>query len=141
MAWDVHLHVCFACDENDAVAGLAATHLSRDIAMARECPWAADFLIAVADRRGGNPGQKGGLLLWGIVGNYVIVDEFVERLRPFFLDLLRGVPSGPLDHEHILVFSEQEQSEQTIAHEIVYDRDTDTLTVNVHECPFSFGQY
>lgn len=141
MAWDVHLHVCFACDENDAVAALAAEHLARDTAMARECPWAAMFLTAVSERRGENLGPKGGLLLWGIVGNYVNVEEFVERLRPFFLDVLRGVDGGPLDHEHVIVFSEQEQSEQTIAHEVVYDRDTDTLTVRVHECPFSFGQY
>ena len=88
----VHLNVCFACDTNDAVAELAKQHMPPEDGN-REARW---FLQALAERTGANPGPKGGLSTWGIVGNYTDEDEFVETLRPFWKALLSDVDGGPV---------------------------------------------
>lgn len=161
----VHLSVIFACDQNDAVADLAKRHLTRcaeSHAPKPGCDICSDgyearaFLTALSERSGGNPGPKGGLSLWGMIGNYTNGESFVEALRPFWYDLLMGdrehgdAWGGPLDHEHILVFVEHEQSEQAEAFEIFLEetdtvqfprRYTSNLIVRHHEnLPFAWHQ-
>jgi hypothetical protein len=143
MGYYVHIHVCFACDTNEGVAALALKHkamLSDSNDGAREAGW---FLADLVKRTGHNPGPKGGLSTWGIVGNYTRGEAFVKTLMPFWLELLSGdIDGGPCSFEHILVFEEPEQTERTIAYEIfLEDRDDPkTLEVKRHECPFSFMQ-
>lgn len=126
MGWYVHIHVCFACDRNAGVAILAKKHLailneahvSQDDG-GREAVW---FLADLSQRGGGNSGQKGGLSLWGMVGNYTRVDVFCETLLPFWRDLLSGqIDNGPCDHERVIVFEEQEQREAATAYQIGWD--------------------
>lgn len=139
----VHLSVVFATDRNESVAALAAKHRAtitdtRD--GAREAGW---FLDDLAARTGRNMGPKGGLSLWGTVGNYTDGHAFVEVLKPFFAELLSsGIDGGPCSHEHILVFVEQEQSEQATAFEILLadEEAAESLTVREHKCPFSWMQ-
>jgi len=134
----VHINVCFACGKNDAVAELAKKHMPPEDGN-REARW---FLQSLAERTGFNPGPKGGLSTWGIVGNYTDEDEFVETLRPFWKALLSEVYGGPHSFEHILVFVEHEQTERATAIEIfLADADSiDSLTVKKHECPFAWMQ-
>ena len=135
MGWYVHLHVSFACDDNDSVAVLAKKHLA--LIEAQETSdigggeidgvWtrrAKQFLTALGERSGPNPGPKGGLSLWGMVINGNSVPDFVEVLRPFWRALLAsGDDTGPMDFEHILVFYEEEQSDAAHAYEIFLDPD------------------
>ncbi len=142
MGFYVHIHVCFACDSNDGVAELAAKHAAAfppcvPNDSSRYARW---FLDDLAKRTGGNDGPKGGLSMWGMVGNYTRVDEFCEELRPFWKDLLQGVEGGPCGHEHVLVFEEKEQTERAIAYEISLDEDTEELSIKRHECPFTWMQ-
>jgi hypothetical protein len=143
----VHIHVCFGCDENEPVAALGKEFIERiewhrhsDTGGihdgAREARW---FLEALAERTGGNPGPKGGLSLWGMVGNYTKADVFVDILLPFWEALFERQPGGFLDHEHILVFEEAEQTERTIAFEIM--REAGAVVVKRHDCPFAFMQF
>lgn len=139
MGYYVHLHVAFACDENEGVAKLAQHHLDL---LGPDAPievhW---FLGDLANRSGKNRGPKGGLSLWGIVGNYTNGEEFCEVLRSFWNDLLREVPGGPFDFEHVLVFEEREQSGCATAFEIIYDEDRDIIEIKRHEnLPFSWHQ-
>lgn len=137
MAHCVHIHVCFKCTNNEPIAALAQKHLSSMLSKDdREPKW---FLEDLSKRTGTNPGPKGGLSLWGMVGNYTHVDKFVEVLRPFWEELLREYIGDICDHEHILVFEEQEQREKTTAYEIFLD--PVNLIVKVHECPFAFMQF
>lgn len=144
----VHLSVIFACDRNEGVAALAAKHLpllAFEPGENRETEW---FLRDLAGRTGNNPGPKGGLSMWGTVGNYTRPEEFVEKLRPPWKELLSGIDGGPCSFEHILVFGEREQTERTTAYEIFMPEDSDGLTIHdadlivkVHECPFAFMQF
>ncbi len=136
----VHIHVCFACNVNDGVAELAKKHrLNID----DECQEAGVFLDALSERKGRNPGPKGGLSMWGMIGNKTNEDKFVEVLKPFWEDLLLGVEDGPRQFEHILVFVEHEQAELTIAIEIYLAREENpgALTVKKHECSFAWMQF
>jgi hypothetical protein len=138
MGFYVHLHVAFACGENEGVARLAAEHRARLNGESAEAGW---FLDDLAKRTGRNPGPKGGLSLWGIVGDYTSGERFVGALMPFWGDLLRSeVDGGPPSHAHILVFEEAEQTERAIAFE-VFLNDAKALTVKRHELPFCFSQY
>jgi len=133
----VHIHVCFACDTNEGVAAIARRHLASVPEGCREERW---FLADLSERTGSNQGPKGGLSLWGLVGNYTNEDKFVEVLKPFWLEVLSGnVEGGPCSHERILVFSEHEQSERTQAHEI-YAAEGE-LVIKKHGCPFQFAQF
>ena len=134
----VHLSVVFACDENDGVAEIAKRYLDT-IGENREAQW---FLEDLSNRTGRNPGPKGGLSTWGIVGNYTDEDEFIETLRPFWKALLSDVDAGPFSFEHILVFVEHEGCERATAIEIfLADEDNpETLTIKKHECPFAWMQ-
>lgn len=137
MGFYVHLSVVFACDRNEGVAALATKHLP-SVAETREPRW---FLEELSKRTGGNPGPKGGLSLWGIVGNYTDAEEFIEVLRPFFTELLSGqIDGGPCEFEHAIVFTEREQSERATAFEISRDEDTGHLQVKEHELPFAWMQ-
>lgn len=118
MAYDVHIHVCFACDKNDEIAALAkkyALDVTSDRDGCREARW---FLDELSKRSGDNLGSKGGLSLWGMTGNYTNVSLFCETLRPFWEALLSGRREGPCEHEHIIVFEECEQTEAATAYEI-----------------------
>lgn len=141
MGHNVHIHVCFACDENEGVAKLAGKHLE-GVSDCLEAKW---FLEDLSGRTGRNPGPKGGLSVWGMVGNYTDGDEFVEVLKPFWRELLDGVLNGPLDFEHIMVFVEHEQSERAFAYEIAVNQDNwpgpnGALEVTKHVCAFSWRQ-
>jgi hypothetical protein len=135
-----HLSVIFACDDNDGVAALARGHLESLAADAPdECRW---FLGELGRRSGPNPGPKGGLSLWGMVGNHSDAEGFVEHLRPFWADLLsEEIEGGPCNHEHVLVFYEMEESEHANAFEIARV-DDDTLTITHHaDLPFAWMQF
>lgn len=146
MGWYVHIHVCFACDTNVGVAAIAAKHLPALAALdtadgAREARW---FLGDLAGRTGGNSGPRGGLSLWGMVGNYTRGDVFCEVLRPFWEDLLSGVDGGPCSFERVVVFVENEQSDAATAYQIGWDDNdspTRELIIQKHESlPFAWGQ-
>ena len=140
MAHDVHLHVSFSCDRNDGVAELARKHLPS----VEECPEATYFLKALSERTGGNPGQKGGLSLWGIVGNYTDEDQFATILAPFWSELLSSdIDGGPLNFERIIVFAEHEQTNRATAQEIYLAKrdDPTSLAITKHTCPFTWNQY
>ena len=139
MGWYVHIHVAFSCDENEPVAKIAAKHLPlvEDVNDgARAARW---FLESLAGRTGRNPGPKGGLSLWGMVGNYTKGDDFVEALMAFWKELFK---SGTVfDFHRILVFTEQEQSEAADAWQIGYDEETCEVVVKEFSgLPFSWGQ-
>ena len=143
MGWYVHLHVCFAAGRNDGVARLAEKHVETLPADAHEARW---FLTDLSKRTGENPGPKGGLSLWGIVGNHTKAEEFAEILRPFWGELLSGqIEDGPCDHHHVLIFFEEEQSEAANAIEIGWDDETSEarqLVVKTHQkLPFAWRQY
>jgi hypothetical protein len=145
MAWNVHLHVCFACTDNAGVAELARKHLSGTIdkdGQQLEIKW---FLQSLAERTGMNHGPKGGLSLWGIIGNHTSAEAFCETLRPFWSDLLsEDYEDGPLSFERVLVFSEDEQSDEANAYEIGWDDDTSLdrkIIIKIHKgLPFSWRQ-
>jgi len=121
MGYYVHIHTVFACDNNDSVATLAKKHLdSVQTCDIDEAKW---FLEDLSKRTGNNFGIKGGLSLWGMVGNYTNGQGFAIVLKPFWLDLLTlgiddGDWGGPLYFEHILIFVEPEQSNRMTAYEI-----------------------
>lgn len=146
MGWYVHIHVCFACNTNEGVAKLAKKHrelLTGKDDGQREALW---FLEALSERTGGNPGPKGGLSLWGIVGNYTSAEVFCEVLKPFWRELLTGdIDGGPCRHEHIVVFEEPEQSDAANVFEIgwtdPYSEADRELFIRKHErLPFSWVQ-
>ena len=146
MGYYVHLSVIFSCDENEGVAELAKRHMAL---LPEDGPSEAKwFLEDLSKRQGQNIGPKGGLSLWGLVGNYTQAEEFVEVLRPFWNDLLNEVDGGPLGFEHVLVFYEPEQSEAASAIEIFRERSDDSsryekgdLLIRHHrDLPFCWGQ-
>lgn len=145
MGYYVHIHVVFACDNNEGVAQLAKKHIAEADDLEPHAEW---FLHDLSERHGNNPGRKGGLSLWGGVGNHVDSDRFIETLKPFWTELLHEVPGGPLDHEHIMVFIEAEGTEHTTAYEIFLARDDlgdasepfGELVIKKHKCPFAFMQ-
>jgi hypothetical protein len=166
MAHDVHLHVCFPCDANEDVAELARKYLelwgirptSDDsrwpMRPAPNAPWADSweagcFLVDLSLRTGPNLGRKGGLCLWGIVGDYTDTEKFMEVLRPFWMDLLNldgELLGGPLSFEHILVFYEEEGSEQAHAYEVMDAADgtgdrVEQLVIKHHDLPFCWQQH
>lgn len=145
MGWYVHIHVCFACDRNEGVAALARTHrptIEDESDGHRAAGW---FLDDLATRTGENRGPKGGLSLWGMVGNYTQAETFCECLRPFWVDLLSDIDGGPCSHERVIVFEEPEQKEAATAYEIGWDDPHSaarTLMIKKHESlPFSWQQF
>jgi len=136
MGYYVHLSVVFACDHNECVATIAKRHLN-EIKEPCEAVW---FLKALSERTGKNPGPKGGVSTWGIIGNYTSASNFAESLRQFWIDLLTQPDShgGPLDFEHIMIFYEEEQSEQAKAIEVFYENGG--LVLKHHNLPFAWMQ-
>lgn len=147
MGFYVHIHVSFACDNNDEIAALAKEYLSGAKKLTEEDSpdahfTARKFLESLASRSGNNEGPKGGLSLWGMVGNYTRVDLFCELLVPFWKDLFK-CSEGPGPWEHIIVFEESEQSEQAIAYEIFLEDEgygNGGLITRRHELPFCWNQ-
>jgi hypothetical protein len=155
MSHYVHLHVAFNADGNEGIAALARQHLAEmekraeddtDYSINED---AVLFLQDLGQRTGPNLGHKGGLCLWGIVGNYSDAEDFAETLCPFWLDLLCGdLEDGPCNHNHIIVFYERQGSEQANALEIFvkpeYKAGTarDAVHIKKHEgLPFAWMQY
>ncbi len=119
MGYYVHLHVAFNCDRNEAVAEVAREHLQWSEGLTRESQW---YLQELSQREGKNFGPKGGLLLWGLVGNATDVEQFVEELRPFWADILgERRPGLPLSHHRVVVLYEEEQTEAANAYQIGWD--------------------
>jgi len=137
MGFYVHLHVCFECHRNEGVAAVASKHLAS--VKHKEARW---FLEDLSTRSGPNPGPKGGLSLWGIVGNYTSGDEFVSALMPFWQELLSGqIDDGPLMVHRIVVFVQPEEI-ATTAYEIFREDPRDPVPkVQVHELNFGFKPY
>ncbi len=138
MGWNVHIHVCFECTDNDLIAPIAKRHLDlMGEDTSREARW---YLQDLSERTGQNPGPKGGLSLWGMVGNNTPVDEFCRELVPFWRDLLRD---RGIDHvPRVVVLSEAEQSQAATAHQIYFDEETDGLVIEKFGgLPFSFDQW
>lgn len=145
MGWYVHIHVCFPCNDESAVVALAASHLREWVLPGdaddgvRAAEW---FLKALADGKGFNPGPKGTLCLWGMVGNYTNVESFCDVLRPFWSAMLLN-NAAMCPHERIIVFEEQEQSEAANAYEIKLDdkKSGTAVLINVHRrLPFAWMQ-
>ena len=144
MSYYVHLLVSFQCEKNEGVAELAQKHLP----LIREADEqeAISFLEELRSRTGTNPGTKGGMSLWGMVGNRTDPEKFVESLRPFWDDLLRSqIEGGPLWFNHIVVFYEFEEQNHSNALEIFLTGDFRTplasrpLVINKHEqLPFQW---
>jgi hypothetical protein len=139
----VHIHVAMNTSENEPVAKIAQKYLAlldfdgRD--GRREAKW---YLEDLAKRTGQNVGPKGGLSLWGMVGNYTPGAEFCEILRPFWKEILEDPDAGPCEHHHILVFVEREQTERATAYEIFLDESTGDLQIKFHDnLPFGWHQY
>ena len=147
MGFYVHLHVAFACNSNDGVAALAKKHLAEVPAPVdgyreggeKEAVW---YLEELSKRTGNNPGPKGGISLWGVIGNYTEPEKFVSTLLPFFKELLSGsIEGGPCSFEHIIVFHEREQTEQASAIEVFLDEDKKEIITKNHDLPFAFMQF
>ena len=138
MGYYVHLSVVFACNKNEGVAEVAKKHLPAIGENNVEAQW---FLEDLSKRTGPNLGPKGGLSLWGTVGNYTNADEFVNVLKPFWIALLTaGYQGGPSRFEHVIVFTEPEQSERAIAFEIFLAELEVSLIIKKHKLPFAWMQ-
>ena len=168
MAHDVHIHVSFeayAHDDDEVAAAavrcmatLAGAHPQSEEGRAKldECRprEVLDFLTYLAAGRRSFDGPKGSLYLWGYVGNYTDAAQFVDVLRPFWVEMLK--PDGPAEGNHIVVIYEHEQSERAYALEIYFDDHSspylsrgqarvhppagDGLVVLEHWLPFAFMQ-
>lgn len=107
------LQVSFRAARNEPVAALAREHLARlsggpggqVVRAIKEVQW---FLQDLAMRTGPNPGPKGGLCLWGIIGNSTMAEWFVDELRPFWFDLLASDDDNTDSDDHILVFCQKD---------------------------------
>lgn len=161
MSFHVNLSVIFPCYANDKVAELAKRYLdSFGVELPPEGEWpkhdytkeylydswyAMCFLTNLARRTGINAGPRGGMSLWGTVGNHVNVDMFVDELYEFWRDLLIEDNEGPLSHEHILVFYEYEQSFAANCIEIFLQerrRKTSKVVIEHHkDLPFRWNQH
>lgn len=140
----VHLHVAFHCTDNAPLAMLAKN--CRKLINNEDCLEAIWFLNDLSERTGKNLGPKGGLCLWGIVGNGTYEMEFARLLEPFWKGVLEGGDDGiACDHEHILIFYEHEQKEACGAIEIFWDDEQSPdrkLVFNDHQkLPFTFMQF
>jgi hypothetical protein len=134
MGWYVHLHVAFNCNTNDDVASVAEKYARQleGTSAPREALW---FLKDLAVRAGDNPGPKGGLSLWGVVGNHTNAHAFVHCLSDFWLELLSGsVDGGPCDHHHVIVFYEEEQSRQAHCYEVALTERCQDRLGDYYEC-------
>lgn len=134
-----HLHVAFACTDNDPVAAIARRHL--------ETPpdhiEAMQFLEHVASLSGKNPGNYGGMVAWGVMGKNSWGESFAEALRGFWLDVLRADGGSASSSAHIMVFDQQEGNSKATAYEIYLDPDADDaqsaeLCIMAKDCPFSW---
>lgn len=134
MGYYVHINVCFACDENESIAELAKEEMTNN-SLCIEAKW---FLEDLSERTGRNPGPKGGLCTWGMVGNYTDGELFVTCLIPFWKKVFNS-DCGLCDFEHILVFVEREQTERALAFEIKLEGDE--IQITEHKCPFAWMQF
>lgn len=144
MGYYVHIHVAFSCCNNDGVAALArrCAEPFKNVPLDDGTRYAKWFLDDLAERQGENPGPKGGLSQWGMVGNYTRPDEFCDALRPFWAELLSGgIDGGPCGHSRVIVFAEPEQKERAEAYEIWRDDDGEgALQIKHHVLPFAWMQ-
>lgn len=132
----VHLSIVMACNNEDELFKLAKKHLQKDY-KCNESLWYLEYL---SEGKGYTCGPKGGLSMWGIVGNYTSAEFFVENLRLFWIELFE-TEVGPFNFEHIIVFYEHEQSEQADAIEISWDKEKKQLKIKDHSLPFAWMQF
>lgn len=135
MGYYVHISVVMSCDENEPVAEVAKNYINT----IKDCNEAKWYLQELSERKGFNPGPKGGLSLWGITGNYTCSDKFVECLTPFWKELFEN-EIGIFDFEHIIVFSEPEQRKYASCHEISWNKEKKEVEVKFHNLPFAWMQ-
>jgi hypothetical protein len=116
MGWNVHLLVTFPYDGPQGVVELAKRHLppfAFHSAQTSTEHIVGQFLEYLAAGKGIDCATKGGRFAWGVVGNNTDSRQFVELLRPFWVELLGHFSppppldwDGPLYYESVLVFSE-----------------------------------
>lgn len=125
MGYYVHINVCFADDDREALVKMAKKHLPACEAES------ALFLQDLIDRPS-TTGAKGSLVTWGIIGNRTDEDEFVKALSPFWTDVLCG------SDKRIMIFVERQESCRSIAIEIFLQ--FNQLKIKKHDCPFAWMQ-
>lgn len=137
MGFYVHIHVAFACDDFDYVSNIAKKFLET----AKLDQFDEKMFVNDMVSKSGEPkGPKGGLYLWGWIGNYTRVEEFCNNLKPLWKMLLADDDDSPFSHEHIIVFEEKEQKEHAIAYEILLN-DKNDIEIRTHALPFAWMQY
>ena len=144
MANHILLSVCFPCDLNEPIAQIAQSIPADEL-----CDIAQQFLRELSARSGENPGGKGGLCQWGIVGSGFSTLIFVQDLMPFWTALLsqEGEDSSPDPGSRVIVFSEKEQFNRSEAFEIGWvdengywdAEDRDRLDIVHHLLPFAWS--
>ena len=142
------LSVCFPCDLNEPIAQIAQSIPADEL-----CDPAQQFLRELSTRTGKNPGGKGGLCQWGIVGSGFKPLVFVQELMPFWRALLsqEGEDSSPDPASRVIVFSEKEQIDEAEAFEIGWFNDSggwggswdaekrDRIHIRHHDLPFAWS--
>lgn len=132
------LQVSFRASRNEPVAALAREHLARlsggpdgrVVRAIKEVQW---FLQDLANRTGPNPGSKGGLCLWGIIGNSTMAEWFVDELKPFWFDLLACEDDNTDSDDHILVFCQKDiNGPPPSVYQIALNEAGDTLDRSLH---------
>ena len=113
MSTETKITVSFPCDDATKTALLAQTHMKRlgfelwdrHDKLSRQggkplcdalCMYAIIFLNDVAAAPEVHCCKNGGMLCWGTRSNGVIAKDFIESLRPFFLDLLGAGDGGEI---------------------------------------------
>jgi len=156
MAYYVHISITFNADSDDIpqlkdlideyIADKYLGHLLhssdrislRTFDLAVRHTVSGSFLRELTKKKNYNAGAKGELFTWGIVGNFIDVDDFVDKLAPLFKKMLEKEVCVS-SYNHILVFEEKEESDHARAIEIFLD-DERSLKVVEHVCPFRWGQ-
>lgn len=111
MGYYVHISLAFSCNSYDDLAPIASKSLLEVDTphFERHAKW---FLEHLSEQSGTLPGPKGGICTWGMTGNGVSGQNFVEDLIPFWELLFKE--EILLDFEHIVVFCEPEDSHVTV---------------------------
>lgn len=91
------------------------------------------FLADLTTRTGMAKGPKGGVVQWGIVGNWTVGDTFVEVLKPFWEEILKETVGN------VVVMAQDEQTPYVNCWVIRLDDDDELLTITEHQLPISFG--
>lgn len=148
MAYYVHLSITYNSDSDDIskISDLAEKHIA-DLTLKQyidedgfDPQYVFHYLKAVKKKKNYNAGGKGELFTWGIVGNHIRVEDFVNTLKHFFKEMLQR-EIGISNYNRIVVFQEQENAPNATAYEIYLDEDDgEQLHIEEHKLPFKWGQ-